>query len=102
MQSDFIPLHARTVHANAAAPHYREGVGVLGLSVQRLEQRQVPPDPRGGHREHIRVEVQGQLELRVPGLQRNTHDSDGFTLLRQLSSSLSLTSIIARLQIIFN
>lgn len=60
------------MHANATAPHYREGVGVLGLSVQRLHQCEVSPDPRGRQGEHIRVEVQGQLELRISVLQRNT------------------------------
>lgn len=64
------------MHANATAPHYREGVGVLDLSVQRLYQCEVSPDPRGRQREHTRVEVQGQLELRISGLQRNTDYSD--------------------------
>lgn len=63
-------------HTQTTAPQYRERVGVLGFSVQRLCHCEVSSDPRGRHREHIGVQVQGQLELRISGLQRNTDDSN--------------------------
>lgn len=46
-------------HAPTMAPQYRERVGVLGFSVQWLCHCEVSSNPRGRHREHIGVHVQG-------------------------------------------
>lgn len=66
--------HTHT-HTQTTAPLYRERVGVLGFSVQGLCHCEVSSDPRGRHREHVGVQVQGQLQLRISGLQSNTDDS---------------------------
>lgn len=43
---------------NTEAAEYRECIGVLRLSVQRVHQRQVSPDPSRRHGEHGGVAVQ--------------------------------------------
>ena len=70
-----LPHRHTHTHTPTTAPQYLERVGVLGLSVQRLCHCKVSSDSRGGHREHIGVHVQGQLELRISGLQRKTDGS---------------------------
>lgn len=50
------------------AGKYRERVGVLFLSVQRLQQGEVSSDSRRGRGENGRVGVQRELELRILSL----------------------------------
>lgn len=60
--------HMHNMHTNSMALEYRECIGVLCFSVQRLHQCEISSDPSSRHREHVRIAVQWQLELRVPGL----------------------------------
>lgn len=50
--------HMHNMHTNSMALEYRECIGVLCFSVQRLHQCEISSDPSSRHREHVRIAVQ--------------------------------------------